>query len=138
VHPMGMLEDYLLTPATARSLQIIYCVAGPGEGSGPEPYSHVADEECVVVLSGRLEVGLGQRHTAWAAVMPCCSTLRTRTASSTPGRNPRPCSGSDAPAVLIRRRPSPGGRPRRREARVHAPASSEIPVQAESPHSSCA
>ena len=59
VHPMGMLEDYLLTPATARSLQIIYCVAGPGEGSGPEPYTHVADEECVVVLSGRLEVGLG-------------------------------------------------------------------------------
>ncbi|HEY4849797.1 MAG TPA: XRE family transcriptional regulator [Streptosporangiaceae bacterium] len=58
VHPMGVLEDYLLTPATARSLQIIYCVAGPGEGSGPEPYSHVADEECVVVLSGRLEVGL--------------------------------------------------------------------------------
>lgn len=58
VHPMGALEDYLLTPATARSLQIIYCVAGPGEGSGPEPYSHVADEECVVVLSGRLEVGL--------------------------------------------------------------------------------
>lgn len=58
VHPTGTLEDYLLTPATARSLQIIYCVVGPGEGSGPEPYSHVADEECVVVLSGQLEVGL--------------------------------------------------------------------------------
>jgi transcriptional regulator with XRE-family HTH domain len=59
VHPTGTLEDYLLTPATARSLQIIYCVVGPGDGSGPEPYSHVADEECVVVLSGRLDVGLG-------------------------------------------------------------------------------
>jgi transcriptional regulator with XRE-family HTH domain len=59
VHPMGVLEDYLLTPATARSLQIIYCVVGPGEGSGPEPYSHLADEECVVILSGQLEVGLG-------------------------------------------------------------------------------
>src|SRR5487761_224259 len=59
VHPMGGLEDYLLTPATARSLQIIYCVVGPGEGSGPEPYTHVADEECVVLLDGPLEVGLG-------------------------------------------------------------------------------
>ena len=59
VHPTGTLEDYLLTPATARSLQIIYCVVGPGEGSGPEPYSHVADEECLVVLTGQLDVGLG-------------------------------------------------------------------------------
>jgi transcriptional regulator with XRE-family HTH domain len=59
VHPMGMLEDYLLTPPTARRLQIIYCVAGPGEGSGEERYTHVADEECVVVLSGRLDVGIG-------------------------------------------------------------------------------
>jgi transcriptional regulator with XRE-family HTH domain len=58
VHPMGMLEDYLLTPPTARKLQIIYCVAGPGEGSGQERYTHVAEEECVVVLSGRLEVTL--------------------------------------------------------------------------------
>jgi transcriptional regulator with XRE-family HTH domain len=59
VHPMGMLEDYLLTPSTARRLQIIYCVAGPGEGSGEESYTHVADEECVVVLSGCLEVSIG-------------------------------------------------------------------------------
>ena len=59
MHPMGMLEDYLLTPPTARKLQIIYCVAGPGEGSGHERYTHVADEECVIVLNGRLDVGLG-------------------------------------------------------------------------------
>ena len=58
VHPMGMLEDYLLTPPTARRLQIIYCVAGPGEGAGEEHYTHVADEECVVVLSGSLEVSI--------------------------------------------------------------------------------
>jgi transcriptional regulator with XRE-family HTH domain len=62
VHPKGALEDYLLTPASARSLQIIYCVVGPDEGSGPEPYTHVADEECVVILSGRLEVGLGSER----------------------------------------------------------------------------
>jgi transcriptional regulator with XRE-family HTH domain len=59
VHPMGGLEDYLVTPASARSLQVIYCVVGPGEGSGPEPYTHVADEECVIILDGELEVGLG-------------------------------------------------------------------------------
>lgn len=59
VHPMGMLEDYLLTPQSARRLQVIYCVVGAGEGSGKEHYTHVADEECVVVLSGRLEVGIG-------------------------------------------------------------------------------
>jgi transcriptional regulator with XRE-family HTH domain len=59
VHPMGMLEDYLLTPATARRLQIIYCVVGPGEGAGEERYTHTADEECLVVLSGCLNVSIG-------------------------------------------------------------------------------
>jgi transcriptional regulator with XRE-family HTH domain len=59
IHSKGVLEDYLLTPPTARSLQIIYCVVGAGEGSGPEPYAHPADEECLVVLSGRLDVGIG-------------------------------------------------------------------------------
>ncbi len=58
VHPMGMLEDYLLTPPSARRLQIIYCVAGPGEGSGHESYTHVADEECIVILSGCLDVSI--------------------------------------------------------------------------------
>jgi transcriptional regulator with XRE-family HTH domain len=59
IHPKGVLEDYLLTPPSARSLQIIYCVVGAGEGSGPEKYTHAADEECVVVLSGCLQVGIG-------------------------------------------------------------------------------
>jgi transcriptional regulator with XRE-family HTH domain len=58
VHPMGMLEDYLLTPPSARRLQIIYCVAGPGEGSGDERYTHVADEEFIVILSGCLDVSI--------------------------------------------------------------------------------
>ena len=59
IHSKGVLEDYLLTPPTARNLQIIYCVVGAGEGSGPEPYTHPADEECLVLLSGRLDVGIG-------------------------------------------------------------------------------
>lgn len=61
IHSKGVLEDYLLTPHTARSLQIIYCVVGAGQGSGPEPYAHPADEECLVVLSGRLDVGIGSQ-----------------------------------------------------------------------------
>ena len=61
IHSKGVLEDYLLTPPTARSLQIIYCVVGAGEGSGPEPYAHPADEECLIVLSGRLDVGIGSQ-----------------------------------------------------------------------------
>jgi mannose-6-phosphate isomerase-like protein (cupin superfamily) len=34
-------------------------VIGPGKGSGDEPYAHSADEECVIVLSGRLDVTIG-------------------------------------------------------------------------------
>jgi hypothetical protein len=50
-----MMEDHLLTPPTARRLQVIYCVVGPGEGSGEERYTQVADEECVVLLRGSLD-----------------------------------------------------------------------------------
>ena len=60
-HPSG--EEYLLTPRSAKTLEIIYSVARPGQGSGPEPYSHEADEECVIILSGRLDVGInGELH----------------------------------------------------------------------------
>jgi transcriptional regulator with XRE-family HTH domain len=55
VHPSGVLEDYLLTPAAAKTMQIHYSVIGPRQGSG-EPYTHTADEECVIVIDGSLEV----------------------------------------------------------------------------------
>jgi transcriptional regulator with XRE-family HTH domain len=62
-HPAGSQEDYLLTPSSAKTMQIIYSVIAVGEGSGKEPYSHAADEECVVVLSGQLDVGVfGEQH----------------------------------------------------------------------------
>jgi transcriptional regulator with XRE-family HTH domain len=57
-HPSGAEEEYLLTPHSAKSLEIIYAIAGPGQGSGDEPYSHQADEECVIVLAGQLDVGV--------------------------------------------------------------------------------
>lgn len=60
-HPAGSHEDYLLTPASAKTMQIIYSVVAEGEGSGAEPYAHAAEEECVVVLSGQLTVGVDER-----------------------------------------------------------------------------
>jgi transcriptional regulator with XRE-family HTH domain len=54
-HPQHRWSDYLLTPQSARRLQVILSVIAPGEGSGDEPYRHDSDEECVIVLKGRLE-----------------------------------------------------------------------------------
>jgi transcriptional regulator with XRE-family HTH domain len=54
-HPQRRWHDYLLTPQSARRLQVILSVIEPGEGSGGQPYRHDSDEECVIVLTGRLE-----------------------------------------------------------------------------------
>jgi uncharacterized cupin superfamily protein len=85
-HPAGSHEDYLLSPASAKQMQIIYTVIGPGEGSGGEPYSHAAEEECVVVLTGQLEVGVGdERHSLEAG-----DALMFDPKSSHSYRNPGP------------------------------------------------
>lgn len=55
VHPKRNWEDSLLTPPSARRLQVILSVIEPGEGSGGPQYMHDSDEECVIVLKGRLE-----------------------------------------------------------------------------------
>jgi transcriptional regulator with XRE-family HTH domain len=54
-HPQHRWRDYLLTPESAQRLQVILSVIASGEGSGGEPYRHDSDEECVIVLKGRLE-----------------------------------------------------------------------------------
>jgi transcriptional regulator with XRE-family HTH domain len=56
VHPSRAWEDALLTPSTARKLQIGYFVVQPGRGSGEELYSHPGDEECIIGQTGRLHV----------------------------------------------------------------------------------
>jgi transcriptional regulator with XRE-family HTH domain len=62
-HPSGSEEEYLLTPQSAKSLEIIYAVLREGAGSGSEPYAHQADEECVIVIAGQLDVGVnGELH----------------------------------------------------------------------------
>jgi transcriptional regulator with XRE-family HTH domain len=55
VHPRRKWQDFLLTPQSAKRLQVILSVIEPGEGSGKKPYTHDSDEECVLVLKGQLE-----------------------------------------------------------------------------------
>lgn len=59
VDPARRWEDFLITPRDAKRLQVILSVIEPNEGSGEEAYSHDSDEECVVVLKGRLEFRVG-------------------------------------------------------------------------------
>ena len=59
VHPRRQWCDYLLTPNLSGKLQVILSVIEPGGGSGAEPYAHDSDEECVLILEGRLEFWVG-------------------------------------------------------------------------------
>lgn len=59
VHPNRQWRDELLTPDLQGKLQVILSVIEPGGGSGEEPYAHDSDEECVVVLRGRLVFWVG-------------------------------------------------------------------------------
>jgi transcriptional regulator with XRE-family HTH domain len=59
VHPKRQWRDFLLTPNLTGKLQVILSVIEPGGGSGEEPYAHDSDEECVVILQGRLEFWVG-------------------------------------------------------------------------------
>ncbi len=59
IHPQRHWRDYLLTPNLKGKLQVILSIIEPGAGSGSEPYAHDSDEECVVILRGRLEFWVG-------------------------------------------------------------------------------
>ncbi|WP_174614693.1 helix-turn-helix domain-containing protein [Virgibacillus ihumii] len=50
----ALTQDFLLTNLDGK-LQVIYSTIEPGGKSG-EPYSHESEEECIIVLSGELEV----------------------------------------------------------------------------------
>jgi transcriptional regulator with XRE-family HTH domain len=62
IHPGRQWRDYLLTPNLQGALQVIWSVIEAGGGSGDEPYAHDSDEECVVILHGRLEFWVGSDH----------------------------------------------------------------------------
>lgn len=55
VQRAGSSIDELLTPVTAKTMQVIHSVVEPEFDSG-EPYSHAGEEEFVMVLSGLLEI----------------------------------------------------------------------------------
>ncbi len=59
IHPSRQWRDYLLTPNLTGKLQVILSVIEPSGGSGEEPYAHDSDEECVIILHGRLEFWVG-------------------------------------------------------------------------------
>jgi transcriptional regulator with XRE-family HTH domain len=59
IHPSRQWRDYLLTPSLTGKLQVILSVIEPGGGSGEEPYAHDSDEECVIILRGRLDFWVG-------------------------------------------------------------------------------
>ena len=56
--PRRAYQGYLLTTLSARKLQIIQSVIGPGKDAGQEPHTHPGDEDCVV-LESALEVTVG-------------------------------------------------------------------------------
>lgn len=61
--PSRVEEEYLLTPPSAKQIQVFYAVISEGGNSGDEPYSHGGEEECVIVVSGQLIMGTnGRRH----------------------------------------------------------------------------
>jgi transcriptional regulator with XRE-family HTH domain len=53
--PRHQWADEFLTPRSARKLQVNLTEIKPGQGI-PEPYTHDSDEECVIVLLGKLHV----------------------------------------------------------------------------------
>lgn len=53
--------DELLSPNLGRKIELLRCVFQPGAESGAEPYTH-RGEEAGVVISGKLNLWLGDRH----------------------------------------------------------------------------
>jgi transcriptional regulator with XRE-family HTH domain len=60
IHPQRRWRDSLLTPRLTGKLMVIFTEIEPGGGSGDEPYSHRSDEECVVLLKGKLDFWVGE------------------------------------------------------------------------------
>ena len=55
------ITDELLSPNLSRNIEMLVCTLPPGAESGAEPYTH-RGEESGVVISGTLELWVGQRH----------------------------------------------------------------------------
>lgn len=51
----GRLVDEVLSPSLSGRLLMLLSTIEAGVVSGPEPYVHEADEECIFILEGRLD-----------------------------------------------------------------------------------
>jgi transcriptional regulator with XRE-family HTH domain len=67
IHPKFRWRDSLLSPSLSGKLQVIWTEIEPGGGSGDEAYRHDSDEECVVVVRGKLEFWVGGEHYSMQA-----------------------------------------------------------------------
>jgi len=54
-------RKYLLTPRPLENLEVFTAEFVPGGSTGDEPYTHGESEELVVVLSGTIQLQLGER-----------------------------------------------------------------------------
>jgi transcriptional regulator with XRE-family HTH domain len=58
---LGAVDEFLTSNMAGR-LQVIISTIEPGGTAGAEPYTHDSDEEVVVVLSGVLDLWVGDEH----------------------------------------------------------------------------
>lgn len=58
------VDDYLLSPTRNGRLEVLETVIEPGAGSGSDSYTHPGDEECILVLAGKLRVWLDDTEYA--------------------------------------------------------------------------
>ena len=91
-YPGLQAVDEFLTANDAGRLQVILSTIEAGGGTGPEPYTHESDEEVVLVLSGVLDLWVGDEHYV----------LREGDAITYPSRLPHwNMNHGDRPAVVL-------------------------------------
>lgn len=85
----GVLDSQV-TPGWAKRLEILESLVEPGQGSSGRLHTHAGEEECVLVLEGRLDLYLGQdRHhleVGDSATFDCRTPHRWRNPSTEPSR----------------------------------------------------
>jgi len=62
IYPGFGSTDALLSPNLNGRLEVIWGECEPGGSSGDQPYMHPGDEECIVVIKGKLEVCVGEER----------------------------------------------------------------------------
>ncbi|MEL7280766.1 MAG: XRE family transcriptional regulator [Pseudomonadota bacterium] len=60
------IKDELLSPNLGRKLELLQCTFPPGTSSGQDPYAHEG-EEAGLVVSGSLELWIGEKHVTLEA-----------------------------------------------------------------------